>query len=410
MLELLLCSMFTILPDYLFRRYMQGKRIGREINLYSVWFELRWGITACLILTVLLITLIFYFHPSTKSAISYFRTVPLLPEGMGRVEEVFIGIRDKVKAGQPLFRLDSSKQEAALESARRRILEVDAAFEQAKVELIAADGKIQEAKSSLLQAEEELATRSELRRRDEGTVATRELEKLQRVVEGRQGTVDAAFASKKSIETQISTLLPAQKASAEAQRDQAQVEVDKTIVYAGVDGMVEQFTLRKGDIVNPLMRPAGLLVPSEAGRRALIAGFGQIEAQVLKVGMIAEATCVAKPLTIIPMVVTEVQDLIAAGQLRPTDQLVDPLQNARPGTLLVFLEPLFEGGFAGIPPGSHCIANAYTNNHDLLADENLSTARWLFLHAIDTVGLVHALILRLQAVALPLQTLVFQGH
>ncbi len=142
MLEMLLCSMFTILPDYLFRRYMQGKRIGREINLYSVWFELRWGITGCLILTVLLITLIFYFHPSTKSAISYFRTVPLLPEGMGRVEEVFIGIRDKVKAGQPLFRLDSSKQEAALESARRRISEVDAAFEQAKVELIAADGKI----------------------------------------------------------------------------------------------------------------------------------------------------------------------------------------------------------------------------------------------------------------------------
>ncbi len=222
--------------------------------------------------------------------------------------------------------------------------------------------------------------------------------------------MDAALASKKSIETQISTLLPAQKASAEAQRDQAQVDLDKTIVYAGVDGMVEQFTLRKGDIVNPLMRPAGLLVPSEAGRRALIAGFGQIEAQIMKVGMIAEATCVARPLTIIPMVVTEVQDLIAAGQVRPTDQLIDPLQSAQPGTLLVFLEPLFEGGFVGIPPGSHCIANAYTNNHDLLADENLSTARWLFLHAIDTVGLVHALILRLQAVVLPLQTLVFSGH
>ena len=28
MLELLLCSMFTILPDYLFRRYMQGKKSG----------------------------------------------------------------------------------------------------------------------------------------------------------------------------------------------------------------------------------------------------------------------------------------------------------------------------------------------------------------------------------------------
>jgi len=45
MLELLLCSLLTILPDYLYRRYVQGKRIGKEITLYSVWFELRWGIT-----------------------------------------------------------------------------------------------------------------------------------------------------------------------------------------------------------------------------------------------------------------------------------------------------------------------------------------------------------------------------
>jgi hypothetical protein len=43
MLELLLCSLVTILPDYLFRRYRQGKRLGKEINFYSVWFELRWG-------------------------------------------------------------------------------------------------------------------------------------------------------------------------------------------------------------------------------------------------------------------------------------------------------------------------------------------------------------------------------
>jgi hypothetical protein len=69
MFEITLCSIFTVLPDYLFRRYVQGKRFGKEITLYSVWYELRWGITTCLILTVTLITLIFYFHPSTKAAL-----------------------------------------------------------------------------------------------------------------------------------------------------------------------------------------------------------------------------------------------------------------------------------------------------------------------------------------------------
>ena len=69
MFEFLLCSMITILPDYLYRRFGQGKRIGHEITIYSMWFELRWGITACLILTISLITMIFYYHPSTSKSL-----------------------------------------------------------------------------------------------------------------------------------------------------------------------------------------------------------------------------------------------------------------------------------------------------------------------------------------------------
>ena len=56
MLELLVCSLLNILPDYLFRRYVQGKQLGKEITFYSVWFELRWGITLCIMLTIGLIT------------------------------------------------------------------------------------------------------------------------------------------------------------------------------------------------------------------------------------------------------------------------------------------------------------------------------------------------------------------
>ena len=93
MLEMLLCSLVTLLPDYLYRRYVQGKRLGKEITFYSVWFELRWGITGCLILTVLLITTVFYNHPSTTNVTLFFRTVPILPETNGRVAEVFVGVQ-----------------------------------------------------------------------------------------------------------------------------------------------------------------------------------------------------------------------------------------------------------------------------------------------------------------------------
>ena len=408
MFELILCSMLTVLPDYLYRRYAQGKRIGREINLYTVWYELRWGITACLVLTVSLITLIFYFHPSTKSVTAVFRTVTILPETVGRVDEVYVGVNQKVEAGAPLFRLDGSQQQAALESARRRIAEIDAAMEVAQTELAGADGAIQEAQGAYQMAVDEYEMKAELLKTD--AVARREVERLETSIESRKGAVDAALAKKRTLETQISALLPAQKASAAAAEKEAQVALDKTLVKAGVAGSVQQFTLRPGDIVNSMLRPAGILVPTEAGRSALIAGFGQIEAQVMKQGMIAEATCVGKPFTIIPMVVTVVQDVIAAGQLRPTDQLLDVQQMGKPGTLTVFLEPLYPGQLEGIPPGSSCIANAYTNNHDALADENIGTLKWLYLHVVDGVGLVHAMILRMQAVLLPVQTLVFSGH
>jgi multidrug resistance efflux pump len=409
MVEVLLCSLVTVFPDYLYRRYVQGKRIGREINLYTMWFELRWGITACLILTVSLITLIFYFHPSTKAVTAIFRTVSILPETGGRVAEVYVGLNAKVEAGQPLFRLDSTQQEAAVESARRAIAEVGAATEVAKAELAAADGQIRQAEAAHRQALRELETRTELRTRSPATVAPREIERLELDVERLHGAIDAARANKAALETKIASLLPAQKASAEAALAQAQVELAKTVVRAGVTGTVQQFTPRPGDVVNPMLRPAGILVPT-ADRLVLTAGFGQIEAQVIKKGMIAEATCIGKPFTIIPMVVTEVQDVIAAGQFRPTDLLVDVVQTTRPGTITAFLEPLYTGGLSGVPRGGSCIANAYTNNHDELASGKVGAMRGLFLHAVDAVGIVHALILRIQALMLPVQTLVFSGH
>jgi multidrug resistance efflux pump len=410
MLELLLCSMVTILPDYLYRRFAQGKRLGKEITLYSVWFELRWGITACLILTVGLITAIFYNHPSTNNVTLFFRTVPIVPETNGRVAETFVGVSGPIKAGEPIFRLDSSKQEAAVEAARHKVAEIDAEMAVAQADVTKAEGQLQAASSAHQQTLDELETKRELQRRNAGNVAFREIERLEVRAEGQLGDIAAATAAKQGAQERVSTLLPAQKESAEAALAQAQVDLDKTVIRAGVTGRIEQFTLRVGDVVNPLMRPAGILIPEGAGQGVLQAGFNQIEAQIMKVGMIAEVTCASKPWTIIPMVVTNVQDYIAAGQFRGGEQLIDVQQVVRPGSLLVFLEPLYKGGLEGITPGSSCIANAYSNNHDTIAAKDTGVVRGLVLHALDALALVHAIILRLQALILPFQTLVFGGH
>ena len=41
-----------------------------------------------------------------------------------------------------------------------------------------------------------------------------------------------------------------------------------------------------------------------------------------------------------------------------------------PGSVIAFLEPIYAGQTDDIPPGSRCIANAYTTTHDMLEESN----------------------------------------
>lgn len=410
MLEFFLSSLLTILPDYLYRSRVQGKRWGHELTLFSMWYELRWGISSCAILTISLITLIFYFHPSTKNVSSYFRTVTILSEAGGRVEEVYAEINKSVKAGDPLFKLDSSTQIAAVEAAQSKVDEVIASQSVALADRAAALGMVAQAEASLQQTLDELERNIALRDRGSSAFNRRDEERLENLLDVREGAVESANANLEAVEARMNILMPAQLATAEATLERAQAVLEKQTVYAGVDGRVEQFTLRPGDYVNPILRPAGILVPDDAGLGRFQAGFDQISAQVLKPGMLVEMGCISRPFKIIPMVITEVQDVIPAGQVRPSDALFDPKNLGEPGTVMAFMEPIYPGQTDNIPPGSRCVANAYTNNHELLASGELSTPQWVAAHVIDAVGVVHAILLRIQMLFLPVQTLVFSGH
>jgi multidrug resistance efflux pump len=410
MLEFLACSFLTILPDYLFRRFAQGKRLGYEINLYSVWYELRWGITSCAILTVALITVIFFYHPTTSNVSSLFRTVTVLSEKGGRVEEVFVATNQKVEAGQPLFKMVDSVERADLASARARVGEIDAAIALTTAELAAAEGLIQKAQGAFDLAATELRRMTELDARNANVVTEQQLDALGFQRDSTEGALKAAAANRGVIQTRLDTVLPAERVSALTKLEEAEAELAKMTVYADIPGTLEQFLLQPGDIVNPILRPAGILVPSEVGRERFQAGFRQIAAPVIKVGMIAEITCSSKPFAVIPMVVIEVQDVLPSGQFRPGDRLIDPQDLVRPGTVFTTLAPLYEGQAEGIPPGSKCLANAYTDNHDLIASGDLSAMGAIYYHIVDALSIVQAILLRVQAVVLPVQILVLSGH
>ena len=207
-----------------------------------------------------------------------------------RVYEIYSGLSAHVEKGAPIFRLDSSQQQASVELSRRRIARPTPRCRCADRDIQAADAQIEQAKSAHQQALEELQTKEELNRRNADIVARREMSDCK--TSSMAAKPRSTRPARRSRPLRPSSrLLPAQKASAEAALAEAQVELDETVVRAGVTGRVEQFALQVGDIVNPVLRPAGILIPDGAGRGTLVAGFGQIEAQVLRAGLVAEVTC-----------------------------------------------------------------------------------------------------------------------
>ncbi len=403
MLELIFSALITILPDYLYRSRVQG----REITLYSFWYELRWGITGCAALAITLITVIFYFHPTTSNVISLYRTVTIISDAPGRVEEVYVRDNQIVKAGDPIFRLDTARQRAAAETAKRRIAEVDAALVLAYSERDVARGNVATAEGEIRQARDELERRENLAQRNSDVVSAQELEALRAALKSRQGALDASKAQRDVVQGRIDNLLPAQRASAEAQLVQAETEIKKSTVFAGTDGTVKQFVLKPGDIVNPILRPAGILVPTSSGRGRFQAGFQQISAQILHVGMITEITCSSKPLTVIPMVVIEIQDAITTGQLRPTDQLIDVQDRVRPGTVLAVLEPVFAGHADAVPRGSTCVGVAYSSHAAQIEAGKIRGISALVMRLVDGMGIANAIVIRAQALLLPIREIVF---
>ena len=91
------------------------------------------------------------------------------------------------------------------------------------------------------------------------------------------------------------------------------------------------------------------------------------------------------------------------------ERLVDVSEAKRDGTVMVNFEPLYADGFKDIVPGSQCMANLYSNHHDEIADPNTSFGRGLALHGVDALGLVHAMLMRIQVALMPFRTLVFSG-
>ncbi len=199
-----------------------------------------------ILLVLLLVSLSWYllanrFTPYTSQARVQGYVVGVAPKVAGIVTDIRVGNNERVETGQPLFSIDRSQYEIALEQAqsnlantRAQVAAGDAAVEQARANLRAAE-------AGRLKARQDYTRLKRLREDDPGTISARRLEVSLATLEQAQANVAAAQAGiQRAIEQKggasddANTLLQA----AQAGVDKAQLDLDNTTVVTESAGLV----------------------------------------------------------------------------------------------------------------------------------------------------------------------------
>ncbi|MCQ0971437.1 HlyD family secretion protein [Paracoccus sp. TK19116] len=188
----------------------------------------------------------------------------------GYVADVPVRSNQHVSAGDVLVRLDDGDSRNALATAKSR-------WETAGQTLIRIDAQIDAARAAVTQAEAardtaeaQLRTAStnadRARRLASGNVTSQaQLDSANEAFDVARAGVAGAKAAITSAEAQVA-VLQAQRAEAEGQRqelkvavDQAQRDLDLTVLTAPANGIVANMTLEPGDLVTPGTRLAALV-------------------------------------------------------------------------------------------------------------------------------------------------------
>jgi len=197
---------------------------------------------------------------STDNAYVRGQVTVLAPQVNGYVTEVLVKDYEHVRAGQPLVKIDSRTYQAALAQAQAQLANANAQLANAS-QTQAQNQASLKAKQATLQATQAEAERAqaELRRVEDlaqrGSVSLNERDKVRATARLAISNTDKARADIAIGQATIKATtvnhaaLEAAVQMAQAQVQQAQINLDNTTVHAPSDGQVSEVSARQGQYV-----------------------------------------------------------------------------------------------------------------------------------------------------------------
>ncbi len=241
-----------------------------------------------------------YFHPASISARSYFVTTPIVSNVRGKVIEVNVQPNTPLKKGDILCKIDPIPFQAQVDNIKAQL-----------------------------------------------DFAQKRLEESQALADASAGSVYDVERFAKDVQT------------FKAQLNDAQFDLDSTIIKAPTDGFVTHLRLRPGMMAVPLpVMPVMSFVQTDDS--IFVAGFSQQPMQNIKVGNHAEIIFPGVPGRIFSGRVSHILGALAEGQLSPSANMVKVQYNLPEGLIPVFIE--FEDDMSEffLPMGSIATVAVYS--------------------------------------------------
>ena len=301
-----------------------------------------------------------YNHPYTKSARIYFATTPIMPNVKGRVIDVPVEANAPLKEGDVLFRIDPTPYQYVVDQKKALLAEAENNVKQLKAAYDQALANVEKIKVQLTLAEENYGRQLYLFEKKviaqaQLDIATRNVDAARQALAESEAAATSAKLGYKSEISGVNTTV----ARLQAELGEAQFDLDQTTVVAPGPGYVTQMALRPGMYVVPApLRPVMVFVHKDD--QELAAGFQQNSLQRVRAGDEAEVAFDAIPGRVFKGKVRSVIDAIAVGQLQATGSLQD-LGASDPGGRAVALIDLTDdtSGY-NIPGGSAAQVAVYT--------------------------------------------------
>ncbi|XZG69892.1 HlyD family secretion protein [Chitinibacteraceae bacterium HSL-7] len=198
------------------------------------------------------------YTPYTSQARVQAFVVPVAAEVPGRIVRVFVQNNDVVSKGQPLFEVDRSQFDIALQKA-------EADFESAKrgvgagsAAIVAAQAGVRAARANLVKAEKDARRQEKLYAEDPGAISVRRLEVAQASEAAARAQVDAAEAQvQQAIEQQGGPAEQNAKLLAASQAvEKAKLDLSRTRVLSPGSGVVTDLKTDSGQFAaagSPMM-------------------------------------------------------------------------------------------------------------------------------------------------------------